>query len=670
MIEIKKTICPLDCPDCCALIATIENGKLIRLEGDADHEITRGFICRKMKHYPERVESPDRILHPLVRTGEKGFGIFKRISWEEAWKFLVDKLQELKTDYGGESLLPYSYAGNMGHISQHAGRAFFNKFGASRLGNTICSAAAKAGWRAHLGNRPGTDPERAADSDLIVAWGINVKISNVHFWPLIQKSRRNGGKLVVIDPYRNITAKAADYYFPVKPGGDPALALGILKTLIGDRKVDIAFIRDFTTGFTDLQNYVTGLSWQAIEHDSGLGQEEIGQLAHLLEAHPKTFIRIGIGLSRNSRGAMSVRAIVCLALALGLLDNGEGKGVLLSSGGFSGNIDKLTYPSLLGRPTRQINMVQLGNALTTLTPKIHGLFVYNSNPLSVAPEASLVKKGLEREDLFTVVHEQVMTPTARYADLILPATTSLENRDIYLAYGHFYLGTTEPVIPPRGEAIDNFTLFQTLALKLGYADAPFKQTLEERLQDYLSDMKGFPPEKPASQLKPGEFIRSVYADGQRLEKNHLPYQFVARDLETGQSAIPCVGPLAEFDDPELATHFPLKLITPPNGNLLNSTFGDRFPNESGQILIHPGAAASRKINSGDRVLIYNQRGSIVRTARVTDDTQPDLVVAEGIYWENPACAIQGVNQLTSQQTTDLAGGGTFHESRVEIILAQ
>lgn len=666
MSEKRKTICPLDCPDSCALLVTVDKGKVTKVEGDPGHDFTRGFICAKMRSYHQRVESKERILHPLLRTGEKGSGEFKAITWENAWEILVDRLSEIKRKHGGQSVLPYSYAGNMGHLSRTAGSAFFNKFGASHLKETICSAAAKAGWKAHMGSFPGTDPHQARNASLIVNWGSNVKTTNIHFWPMIHHCRKNGGKLLVIDPYKTITAKAADYYFPVKPGGDAALALGALKCLRENKRCDQSFIRSRTTGFDELAAYLQKIQWEALEEASGIDRESIEELAILLQEHFKAFFRIGVGLSRNSRGAMSVRAITCLGLALGLMDGGEGRGMLLFSGAFSGNSAKLSFPELRQEAARSVNMVQLGDALTRLEPKIYGLFVYNSNPLSVAPEASLVKKGLEREELFTVVHEQLMTPTARYADLILPATTSFENSDLYTAYGHFTMGITEPVIPPRGESIDNLTLFQTLARKMGYSDPPFQQSTEERIRDYLSDMEGMPADIDVQSLAPGDYIRSALASQDGKESSSAPFRFVSAGLAADQPAIPSLLPLAEFDDMEIAKHFPLKLITPPNGKLLNSTFGEHHRSERGTILIHPEDASPRNIKEGNPVLVFNQRGSVVRTARVTDETQPELVVAEGIYWEDPSRQIQGINELTSQRTTDLAGGGTFHESRVEV----
>lgn len=648
------------------MIATVENGRIIKLDGDPNQSYTGGFICGKMRRYHERVKSDDRVLHPMKRTGKKGRGDFTRIDWEEAWGILVENLKRIKREHGGEALLPYSYAGNMGSVSRSAGYPFFHRYGASRLDQTICSAAAKAGWTAHLGKRPGTDPFEAARSDLIMAWGVNVKVTNIHFWPMIRDCRKNGGKLVVIDPYKNITAKAADLHVPVKPGGDGALALGILKSVVHAEREDRSYLQKHTRNFEALRSYLLELSWGEIESDCGIGKDGIKQLADLFIEHPATFIRIGIGMTRNTRGAMAVRAITCLALALGITDRKPGRGILLSAGGFAGESSRLNHPELAESKTRLINMVQLGQALTALKPPVHGLFVYNSNPLSVAPDSSLVEKGLARDDLFTVVHEQVMTPTAAYADLVLPATTFLENRDLYTAYGQFFLGVTEPVVEPRGEAMDNFTLFQTLARRMGYDEAPFRQTLDERITDYLSGMKGIPETVDIISIMAGEYVRSAFADTGNPSFPETRYSFTLQASSPGQPVIPCITRKIEFDDPDLAARYPLYLITPPNGDLLNSTFGERFRGTIGEVLIHPEDAGLREIATGDRVVLFNHRGNCIRTAKVTDDTQSGVAVAEGIYWGNEDDGFPGINSLTSQKTTDMGSGGTFHESRIEI----
>ncbi|WP_136797836.1 molybdopterin-containing oxidoreductase family protein [Desulfosediminicola ganghwensis] len=666
MVELKKTVCPLDCPDSCGMVAKVENGVITSLNGDPDHPYTNGFLCRKMRSYHQRVYSEDRILHPQVRVGKKGQGQFARISWDEALTLLADKLSHVRDTYGGEAILPYQYAGNMGHLNCNAGHALYHKLGTSRIIETICSAAAGAGWSMHLDKVPGSPPEVAEDSKLIVAWGINVKVTNVHFWQYISKARANGSKLLVIDPYRNETAQSADEYLQVLPGGDGALALGAIKSLLERDLLDQQMIDEQTTDFEQLAAYLQATPWQEFCEQSGLPQQEIERIATLLQDNPATFIRIGIGLSRNSRGGMSVRAITALAAALGLLSGQPGQGLLYSSKAFSGDSARVRFPELLEKPTRFINMAHLGHALTTLKDPIRLFMVYSCNPLSVAPDGSMVRQGLLREDLFTVVHEQVMTPTARYADLLLPATTFLENRDLYTGYGHFQLGVVNPVVPALGEAKSNFQLFQELAQKLRFTDEAFLQSEEDRLASYIATIEGLPADFSYQREKFSGWITSTRRRlGESVKECwNYSYRFAAAG-EPGIPSIPCVLKAAEFADKDLCSRFPFALITPPHMDLLNSTFGERYPGKNGEVLIHPEDAAEYDIKEGDCVRLSNFRGKAERVAVVTDATQRGLLVAPGIFWQTDSSGT-GINDLTSQKVTDIGEGPTFHESRVQI----
>lgn len=663
----KKTICPLDCPDSCGLLAGVENNRVVDLKGDPDHPYTRGVICRKMKRYPARVHSPDRVLYPQIRVGKKGAGSFERISWDQAWDCLTKKLSETIDEHGGEAVLPYCYAGNMGQISRFSGFPLFHKIGTSRLEQTICSATARGGWKKICGDVGGSPPERAAEADLIVAWGINIKVSNLHFWPYVTEARKRGAKFVVIDPYRNDTARSADEHVKLKPGGDSALALGILKLLIEKDQVDDRFIEDDSVGFDELAAYVRRTPIQEFEQQSGIAQNDIARLAELIGRHPKTFIRIGVGLSRNSRGGMAVRAIGSLAAACGLFNGEPGRGVLLFSGAFSGDSNRLTMPELAEHPTRTINMIHLGEALNNLAPPIKMLMVYNSNPLSVAPDGSMVRQGLCRDDLFTVVHEQVMTPTARYADLLLPATTFLENRDLYTGYGHFFLGVADRVIEPLGEAISNFDLFQILAQKMGLSDEAFHQSLDQRLQGYFETINEIPDDYDLGSYQDGTYIESKKAGetGSAFASNGKRFRFVSED-DGALPRYPQLVSSCEFDNPDLMSRFPFRLITPPNDKLLNSTFGEFYPQDCGSVLIHPEDSEIKQIRDGAEVTIYNLRGRVTRKAAVTADTQPGVLVAEGIFW--PVADDEGgINDLTSQQCSDIGGGAIFHESLVDIV---
>ncbi|MGB5231535.1 MAG: molybdopterin-dependent oxidoreductase [Desulfoprunum sp.] len=664
--EERKTVCPLDCPDSCGMVATVEDGRIVSLRGDRDHPFTRGFICRKMRRYIERVYTEDRLLYPQVRTGAKGDGRFSRIGWDEAWDILTTRLAAVVNRHGGEAVLPYSYAGNMGVVNRFAGHAFFYRLGALRLDETICFAAAGAAWARHCGTAPGSPPEVAADAELIVAWGINIKVTNVHFWPLVAEARQKGGRLLVIDPYRNATGRAADRFVAVKPGGDAALALGLIKFLVEDDRLDRAMLERQTIGFERLEGYLRGTPWQEFTTASGVGRTEMAELARTLHRNSGTFFRIGVGLTRNSRGGMAVRAILSLAAVLGLFQGGPGRGVLLSTLAFRGNRDRLQFPELAEHRTPIVNMIQLGQALTVRQPAIRALFVYNANPLSACSDARTVRRGLCRDDLFTVVHDQVMTPTARYADLLLPATTFLENRDLYTAYGHFHLGVVDPVIPPQGEAISNFDLFQTLARKMGFAEAPFRQTVDARITGFLQDMEGLPADIPAAGPTAGTWLQSTRGgrNGGLFAGNDGRFVFSA-DHGPEEPPFACLTKPGEFGDPDLRSRFPFKLLIPPHPDLLNSTFGERYAGEHGTVLIHPEDAATAGAGEGDLVRIENHRGRIVRRARLSRDTQRGLLVAEGLFWPvEPDDG--GINDLSSQKLSDMGGGATFHESRVAI----
>lgn len=662
----RKTICPLDCPDTCGMLATVADGKVVSLAGDPDHPYTQGFICRKMRGYPDRLYSSHRILYPQVRVGKKGEGRFKRISWDQAWDYMVPRMQEIITRYGGSSILPFSYAGNMGMVNRFAGFPLFHKMGALQTQQTICSAAASGGWKMICGEGGGSPPSVAEAAKLIIAWGINIRVSNVHFWRYVKKARAAGGRLLVIDPYRNATARSADEYIQVHPGGDAALALGLLKVLVDNGWLDQPFISSESEGFEQLAGYVRQLPIDRIERDSGVTWEQIRQVAGLLCENPQTFIRIGVGLTRNSRGGMAIRAIVSLAAACGLFDGQPGRGVLLFTGAFSGDQSKLTFPELAEKPGRSVNMIHLGQTLTAREPLVKSLIVYNANPASVAPDGSSVRKGLEREDLFTIVHEQVMSPTARYADLLLPATTFLENRDLYTAYGHFYLGTAGPVIEPLGESMSNFDFFQTFARKMGYTDSPFHQSLDQRLDSYLGTIQGAVSSFSLADFRDGDYVESRFnnADGPVLRRKNSHIRFVNEDDPT-VPPFACLFDAAEFDHPDLGCRFPFRLITPPDDKLLNSTFGERYEHNKGRVLINPDDAEAAGIRDGEAIILHNFRGSTVRVAEVTEDTRKGLLVAEGIYW--PASTEGGgINDLVSQQCSDVGGGAMFHESRVQI----
>jgi len=673
--RVAKTICPLDCPDTCGIVASVENGKVISLAGDKEHPYTNGFICRKMRGYLDRFYSSERILYPQVRVGQKGEGKFKRVSWNEALERCAEGLMKVKKEFGGEAILPYSYAGNMGAVNRFAGFPFFNKLGTSVLEQTICSAASGAGWKKQCGPFSGCPPENAAEAKLIILWGINVKVSNIHFWQYVATAKKNGCRVIVIDPYKNQTAKSADDYIQVKVGGDSALALGIIKVLLESNCLDHDFIKNHTTGFAGHKAYVDSRELSEFVTDSGVSESSIRTLAGFIAKNQKTFIRIGVGISRNSRGAMSIRAITSLASALGLFSGGKGRGVLLSASAFKGDREILTRESLRTEPARSINMIHLGYALTGLENPLKALIVYNSNPATVNPDGSSVRFGLAREDLFTIVHEQVMTPTAKYADILLPATTFLENMDVYTGYGHFYMGVARPVVEPLGEAKSNFDFFQALALQCGFDNDAFHETCEARLKRYVASMDGVPEDMSVDEIMNGRLVHSTRSrpEGDVIngsDGSEFKFRFSAID-ESSDPATACLLVGGESMDPDLRARFPLQLITPPHPDLLNSTFGDKYEGELGSVIIHPEDAARFNVKDGALIILANNRGRSQRMALVSDDTQKGVLVAEGLFWsvaeKNPGLGAGGINDLTSQKITDMGSGATFHESLVTII---
>lgn len=661
---IVETVCPLDCPDSCGMLATVENGKVVSLKGDPVHPMTRGFICRKMKSYPEKVYSSKRIMTPLLRDGEKGSGQFKSISWDDAWTLLTDRLQDVLEEFGGEAVLPFCYAGNMGKVNRNAGFPFFHKIGATRIKQTICSAAAVAGWKKQCGSTSGSPSEKVLDSELIVCWGINAKVTNVHFWKMAVQARKKGAKLLVIDPYKNITGASADHYFAVKPGGDSALALGVIKYLLEKQLIDAEHLKAEGEGFDILQSYLDETSWSQLCEQSGLKFEELEKLALLFKEYPKTFIRIGVGLTRNSKGGAAIRSIASLGMSLGLFSGEKGKGILCFAGAYKGGDEKLVHESLLTTEPRTINMIQLGQALTAMTPPVKMLMVYNANPLSVAPDSGIVQKGLLRDDLFTMVLDHTMTPTARYADLVLPATTFLENRDVYTGYGHFCLKVADRVIEPVGEAVSNFDFFQTLARKMGYDDPEFVETEEDRIRSFLEGVQGVPKEFSVEDCVNGQLVESIHKTMDQDLLKISDNRFVFAERKKDNDIYPYSGEAEEFDNPDLISRFPLKMITPPHPDLLNSTFGERYENSIQEVLIHPEDARRYGIEDGKMVSLVNHRGEVKRRAVVTVDTQAGLVVAEGLFW--PDQFSNGVNQLTSQKLSDIGGGSLFHEARVAV----
>src|SRR5881409_2466927 len=460
------SVCPHDCPSCCSLEVTVADGRIAEVSGTADHPFTQGIICGKVREYAERVHSPLRVLTPLRRVGAKGEGRFERVSWDDALAEITRRWRGIVAEHGGEAILPFSYAGSMGQVQFFAGHPLFHALGASRLDRTICVSTAYTGWRATVGQVTGNDSEQMVGADLVILWGVNAAYSTINVMTLVKQARARGAFVIVVDPYRTPTAQQADLHLMVRPGTDAALALAVMHVLIAEGHLDRDYIERATLGFERLAEHVKAYSPETVAPIVGLDVATIVGFARRYGAGPRTFIRIGIGISRHDNGGMTCRTLACLPALTGAYADPHGGALLSSTAGFGFDYSVLERPDLQpAPPARIVNMIHLGRVLTDRPPgpAIRALYVYSSNPAAVCPNQTLVLEGLAREDLFTVVHEQVLTDTAYYADLVLPATTSMEHLDLYRSYGQFTLQLARPVLPPQGQAKSNWEVFQLLA---------------------------------------------------------------------------------------------------------------------------------------------------------------------------------------------------------------
>lgn len=671
MVTYKRSVCSHDCPDTCGLIVGVQEGKVVSVKGDPDHPFTRGAICTKVKRYGDRVHSPLRIHHPLKRIGPKGEGAFERISWDQALDEIVNRYGKIISDFGNEAILPYSYAGTMGVLQFNAGHPFFHKLGASRLKRTICSAAAEAGFAASMGNIPTTDIESSVDADLIILWGSNTLSTNMHAWPFFLEARRKGAAIVAIDPYENRTVKKADVHLKLRPGTDAALALGIMHELVENDLLNETFIHEHTVGFERLKTRLNEYDPRRAAEITGVPETRIKDLAVQYGTAKAPYMRTGWGPARQLRGGMAMRTIALLPALVGAVHKKGGGITRSTSAAFAFNMEAVLQESLDRSISRSINMVQLGSALTRLSdPPVKALHVYHSNPAVVAPDSSQVLKGLQREDLFTVVHEIVMSETALFADLVLPGATSMETTDLYRSYGHYYLQMAHPVIEPVGESRSALAVFQELARRFGFEDPCFSQSETEFIENLLTTEAPYLKGVTLDRLMAGHPIRlhvpsNIFESGYGTPSGRV--EFYSQSMaDLGLDPLPSGEPSV---DAAGRGRFELQLITPPRHQFLNSTFNeiDHLLGEAGPatLMIHPDDAGKRGIQDNMPVRVHNDRGEVFLTARVTDGTSPGVTVAEGIYWPRFMVGNKGINQLTSEALTDMGESCAFHCNLVE-----
>lgn len=679
-------VCPHDCPDTCSLQVTVEDGRAVRVAGEPAHPITRGFLCVKVNQYLEHVYHPDRVLTPRKRVGPKGCGQFVEIGWDEALDTIAERFTRIVERHGGEAILPYSYSGTLGllHNSSMDYR-FFHRLGATLLDRTICTAAAVEGNRYTLGSAYGTDPENFPDARLIVCWGTNPVTSNPHLMPFIKEAQDRGATLVVIDPRRTRTAERADWRLQPFPGSDAALALGLMHVIIAEGLYDAEYVEDYTVGFEELRVRAAAYPPERVATLTGLARDDIVRLARLYATVKPAVLRLQYGMQRHSNGGMLVRTVTCLPALVGAWRDAAGGLLLSTSGAFPLNTRALTRPDLLGdRQPRHVNMIQLGAALTVLDdPPIAGLFVYNADPATSTPHSGKVLAGLARDDLFTVVHDLFPTETAKYADILLPATSQLERLDLHRAYGTYYLQLNQPAIAPLGESKSNTEVFRLLAARMGFSEPCFQDSDEALIDQALAGehpwLAGITRERLLREgwVKlnlPGD-ERGRFAPfargGFRTPSGKVEFRSdrMARD---GYDPLPVHLPLAEGAEatPDLHARYPLTLLSPKAHHFINSSFNDvaTLTRREGRptLEIHPADAAARGIRDGQLVRVVNDRGACLLHARVTDGVRPGVVASPATWWPRAFADGQGLNHLTPDRAADMGGGATFYTNLVEV----
>lgn len=683
-----RATCPHDCPDTCAMLVTVKNGVATEVKGDPDHPNTAGALCTKVSRYVERTYHAERLLYPQKRIGRKGEGKFARISWDEALDIIATKLKTI-ADKDPLAILPYSYAGTMGFVQgESMSMRFFNKIGASDLDRTICASAGSVGYKYTIGAKIGTDTEQFEHAKLIIIWGSNPIASNLHFWVKVQEAKRKGATIIAIDPYRSMTAEKCHQHIDLLPGTDAALALGLMHVLIRDEYLDHDYIKNHTLGFDQLAARVKTWTPETTAKICGIKPEMVEQLAQLYGTTAMrgeaVAIRLSYGLQRTHGGGMAVRNVACLPALVGAWRHPAG-GVLLSSGdSFPKRLDRLERPDLrsTSKARRLINMSTIGDDLLKPTskefgPAIQAVIVYNSNPIAVAPESSIVARGFAREDLFTVVLEHFQTDTADYADILLPATTQLEHTDIHATYGHLYMMANNPAIAPLGESKPNSEIFRLLAGRMGFDDACFSET-----DDEIAAQAFDPKDQRAKNFDWASLKKTGW---QKLNMPDAPFAqggfptasgkcefFSAQMQADGLDPLPSYIPSYESkaSTPELAQVYPLAMISPPARNFLNTTFVNvmslRGTEGEPYLDIHPHDAEIRNIVDGDMVRAFNDRGSMLMKARVTDKAREGMVVALSIWWKKYASDGKNANELTSQRLTDMGRAATFYDVLVQV----
>jgi len=658
------TVCALDCPDTCSLHITVENGRVVKLEGNPTHPITRGFACAKMYRYPERHEHPDRLLYPQRRVGKKGEGKFERISWDTALDEISVKLQNILEQHGPQSVLPYCYCGTMGVIESQHPLAFFRALGALELDWSICASTGSAAWEANYGPaKLGLDPEDTSDSRFILLWGINALRSNSHFAPWLKEARQKGAHILHIDPFRNETSRFSDEHWQIRVGTDAALALAFGREILNQGWQDQPYLDKYATKLEDYKEACEPWTIDKAAEFCGLDPMRLSEVIQQYATTRGSFIKVGYGLTRNEGGGNALRAITLLPALIGAWKHPGGGATLSTSGAFHLNHRINRGEHLRKLNVRTVNMNLLADELARKEDPVQAIFVFNSNPAAVAPDSTGVTSGLARQNLFTVVLEHFQTDTADYADYLLPATDFLEHPDLYTSYGHYYLQWAEPVIQPRGECKPNTWFFRELAQRLQLEEPSLYWSAHQLAENLVSSdhprMQDVSWPKLQQQrsikLNLGPAFRP-YADGSHHPDKKIRFSPSPQQIQFEEQ------PTAEY---------PLRLISPPGPFILNTSMGNlesirKMAGNQPQVIIHPTDAAKYGIADGAIIQVTSRYGSIRRQAVVSTDARQGVLVALGQWWPKFAPDKKSLNQLTSQRLTDLGGGSTFGNPVVRV----
>jgi anaerobic selenocysteine-containing dehydrogenase len=670
--RVLRTVCAHDCPDACSVLVTIEAGRVVRTVGDPQHPFTRGFLCGKVNRYAERVHSPERLLTPLRRVGAKGEGQFAAITWDEALDETVSRWQAIMARYGGEAIAGYAYSSHQGLVNRNFTPALFHALGATRVNaGAVCDTCCGEAWELTVGPAGGTEPERVQDSDFLIAWGANLDSTNVHQIPFIDMARRKGAQLVVIDVWRTRAARRADWFIPIRVGTDAALALGMAHVLHRDNLIDHDYIQRLVLGYERwAQEMLPRYTPAAVETITGVPASDVETLARAYGQAKAPFIRLGQGLSRHAGGGAATRAIICLSGLVGAWQRPGGGALLATADSYKFNFSAVRRPDLQPGARRVLNMVRFGQALTEWhNPPLMALFIQSNNPATTCPEQALVRRGLAREDLFTVVHDTFLSETARYADLVLPACTSFESEDLYRGYGTYYVQYGPQVLAPQGEAWPNYRLVAVLARRLGLHDPVFSRTPREHMAALLDVQDG-----PVAGLRLDDLLDGM---PRRLNVPALGHTFDhAFPTPSGKLQIACpelaARGLPDLPDyvPAAPSAYPLRLVTAPGHHLHHSAFlgvASLRRDEGGPwVRLHPDEATPRGISQGQAVELFNDAGVVGLYARLTTDVLPGMVVVEGHRPQSQYLSGGPLNVLCSDRYADLGEGATYQDTWLDV----